>query len=828
MDEDVGRMTGRLEQLFAVQAAATPEAPAIICRGQVTRYATLSERVDQLAGELARYGVRPGVLVAVCLRRTPGMVAALIATLRTGGAYLPLDARTPPERMAFMLSDSGASVLLTDGASPVPEGFGGTVLELTKTHLVQRAYAARMPATLPEELAYVIYTSGSTGQPKGVMLGHGAAHLVDWARQAYSDEERSCIAATTSLSFDPSVFEIFVPLCTGGALVLKENALQPFTEDERPTMLDTVPAVLAELCRAKAIPQSVQVLNVGGEVLKSELVREVFRGDSHLTLYNHYGPTEATTCTTVARVSRDLVGDPPIGRPVRGAQVVLLDACGRVVGEDEEGDIHIGGPGLALGYLNRPDLTAARFISGPGGRLYRTGDIGAWRGGELHFAGRRDRQVKVRGVRIELGEIEAAAMRIVQVERALATVREAGGRSQIVLYVQSPQRLTPVVARETLAGWLPESMLPAHIVILEAFPLLASGKIDRSALPGPDRPASASPDEVTRMERPIVHVFQEVLGRACVSPENSFFDLGGDSLSSLRAALRLEEVLGYEVPAALIHQAPTPRALARSLEHGRVRAEGHLSLLQPGGTKPPLFCMADLFGHAFNYLSLARRLGTDRPIYGVVPGALQETFTREGDVSRLTESFKAELRGIQPHGPYHIAGYSAGGILAFDLACALEREGEAVKLILLDARLHSGAPSAAVVARWASRQAGALGDPRKLAMRIRGAGARLRERTRASAARKPPNWLPRTQVAFAASLIKAGASYRPETFAGPTLMVIAGGHDPSGEDRLLGWSGALKGDVVQALVPGGHHQFMREPSVVETVHAVQRFLLGPD
>lgn len=822
MDRDAGAAVKRLDDLFVAQAATTPEAPAILHRGRVVRYGDLSAGVERLAADLSRHGVGPGVLVAVCLRRTPSLVTVMLAILRAGGAYLPLDIRYPAERLAFVLSDSGAGVLLTDCASPAWTSFAGTVLELVEEGLVQRAYGGPGRATLPEDLAYVLYTSGSTGQPKGVMLGHGATHLVDWARRAYSDEERSRIAATTSLSFDPSVFEIFVPLCTGGALILKENALEPFAGDERPTLLDTVPSVLSELCRAKALPDSVQVLNVGGEALRADIVREAYRGRPDLTLYNHYGPTEATTCATVARVARDLASDPPVGRPVRGAEVALLDASGRTVADGEVGEIHISGPGLALGYLNRPDLTAARFVSGPRGRSYRTGDLGCWREGDLHFTGRLDRQVKVRGVRMELEEIEAALMRAPQVEGAFATVREAADRSKLLAYVQAPPSTTSAVVREALATWLPASMLPAHIVVLKTLPRLASGKIDQAALPEPEREPPPVADDACRAERPIVHVFQEVLGLAHVGPEDSFFDLGGDSLLSVRAALRLEEVLGYELPAALIHHAPTPRALARSLEHGRVRAEGCLSLLAPGGPGAPLFCMADLFGHAFNYLSLARRLAPDRPVHGVSPGPLQEAFTRDRDIARLTESFKAELREIQPHGPYLIAGYSAGGVLAFDLACSLERDGEAVRLILLDSRLHAGGTPTGAVARWALSRARALAGPR-----TRRAGQR--DLAGSLAPSTPPSWIPRAQVAFAASMIKAGAAYRPGEFAGPALMVVAADRGPMealfDEDALLGWSDVLKGDVVTAPVPGGHHDFLREPVVAETAALVRAFLL---
>ena len=828
MNKHAPTVTARLEQMFHDQATCTPDAPAVYFQGQVVSYGDLDETVERLARGFSAHGVGPGVLVAISLQRTPWMVAALLATLKAGGAYLPLDARNPPERTRFMLDDSGCALLLVDSASPPMEGFGGVVLELSGGALIQRASGAPISNLAPSSLAYVIYTSGSTGAPKGVMLGHGAAHLVRWAERAYSFEQRARVAATTSLAFDPSIFEIFMPLCTGGAIVLKQNALEPFAPDEQPTMLDTVPSVLAELCRMDAIPPSVGVLNVGGEALTSALVREVYSDRPAMVLDNHYGPTEATTVATVARIPRDLTGEPSIGRPVRGATILLLDVAGEPVPEGETGEIHIGGPGLALGYLNRPDLTAARFLQGPAGRLYRTGDLACWRDGALHFGGRLDEQVKIRGFRVELGEVELALMRIPGIERALVVVRPASGRSQLIGYVQARRALTPLTVRAALADWLPDYMLPARIIVVDAFPLLVSGKIDHGRLPElDDAPADNGPPP-SRGEKPIIHVFEEVLARRGVGPEDSFFDLGGDSLASVQAALRLEEMLGYEVPAALIHQSPTPRALAGSLDHGRVRTEGHVSLLAPGGPGPPLFCMADLFGHPFNYLSLARRLSAERPVHGVAPGPLQRAFTEGGDLPSMTRSFVAELRGARPQGPYLIAGYSAGGMLALDVACALEREGETVRLILLDSSLHGRRPSLDFVKRWALAQARGVFAARTLGAAAERAAALLSALTGRKARGAPPDWIPRSQVAFAARMIRLSAAYRAQAFSGPTLVIRAMEQGPLEQlhdhDGLLGWSDVLTGPVVQAPVLGGHHDFLREPWVDETARAVSRFL----
>lgn len=826
MDDLSPSRTARLEQLFADQAKRTPDSPAIYFRGEVVSYGELDAQVGALALDLRHHGLAEGVIAAIYLQRTPAMVVTVLAVLRAGGAYLPIDPRSPADRVRFMLADSGAAFLVADLPCPGGEDVPCNVLELADGALVQRAYRSAPKATAPAELAYVIYTSGSTGAPKGVMLGHSAIGLVDWAGKAFSAEERSRVAATTSLCFDPSIFEIFVPLCTGGALILKQDALDPFAGDERPTMLDTVPSVLRQLCRADAIPASVRVLNVGGETLPGELVREAYRSRRDMVLYNHYGPTEATTCATVGRAPRDLAGEPSIGEPVGGAKIKIVDRWGANVAEGETGEILIGGAGLALGYLNRREATAASFADMAEGRFYRTGDLACRRDGELYFRGRTDQQVKVRGHRIELREVEAALLRVPGVERAVVTVNEAGPRAQLVAYLQRQTPLTPPAVRKALAVWLPDYMLPGRVIVRRALPTLASGKLDHTALMQLDEAPQHSDEEPSRAERPIIHVFEEILARQAVGPCDSFFDLGGDSLSSVEAALRLGEVLGHDLPAALLHQAPSARALAQFLEMQRLRPDRHISVLQPGGEGAALFCMADLFGQPFNYLSLARRLGSDRPVYGVSPGPLQEAFVRERDVARLSRSFLAEVRSLQPQGPYFIAGHSAGGMLALDLACALEEQGEVVRLILLDASLHSRRPSFGAVSKWAVGQAVQLTAKSRAPTAF--SPAHLRKLAQRWVPGSPPSWIPPSQLAFAASMIKAALTYRPGRFCGPTLVVKATERDPIDQlfdqDGLMGWSASLAGRIVQTSVGGGHYTFMREPGVRETARVVSQFI----
>ncbi|CAN7568297.1 amino acid adenylation domain-containing protein [Phenylobacterium sp. LjRoot219] len=482
--EPVAPTSPRLDGLFAAQVRRTPDAVAVLHAGARLSYAGLDAQATMLAQRLQDLGAGPGTLVGVCMRRTPQLIAALLGVLKAGGAYLPLDPAYPTERLDYMLADSGAGLLLTDSDASRRLAFDGVLIDLRASAAAEVVQPKLPPRRATPDLAYVLYTSGSTGRPKGVMLGHTAANLIAWARATFTAGELARVAATTSICFDPSVFEIFAPLCHGGTVVLKPTALKPFAPDERPTLLNCVPSVLAELCRMGAIPDSVRVINVGGEPLKAALVREVYRRTQVTALYNHYGPTEATTCATVALAAREAQTDPPIGRPIAGAELLVLDARGRLTAPGAIGEIHIGGPGLALGYLNRPELTAERFTPSEWGRLYRTGDLGRWAAdGQLEFVGRLDAQVKIRGIRVELGEVEAALLRLAGVENAAVVARpDALGRNRLVAYLQAPAQPTLPQVRAALKHWAPEHMLPEQLVVLDALPLTLSGKVDRNAL----------------------------------------------------------------------------------------------------------------------------------------------------------------------------------------------------------------------------------------------------------------------------------------------------------------------------------------------------------
>ncbi|HEX5706594.1 MAG TPA: amino acid adenylation domain-containing protein, partial [Pyrinomonadaceae bacterium] len=434
-------LTGEsIHELFEAQAARTPDAEALVAGDERLTYGELNARANRLARRLLALGVRAEVPVALCAERSAEMVVALLAILKAGGCYVPLDPAYPPSRLAFMLEDTRAPVLVTQkrllDVVPASEGNARKVVLLdADAEITAREDDANLPREegAAERLAYIIYTSGSTGRPKGVALTHrSAAVFLHWAREMFDDEQLSGVLASTSISFDLSVFELFAPLSWGGRVFLVENALalEELTAAGEVTLINTVPSAMAELLRLDAVPASAKTINLAGEPLTRRLVEQLYERGSIERVYNLYGPSEDTTYSTFALVGRDETGTPSIGRPVSNTRVYLLDDAMRPVPVGVAGELHLGGDGLARGYFGRPDLTAERFVpdpfSGePGARLYRTGDLARYRSdGQIEFLGRRDHQVKVRGFRIELGEVETSIEAHAEVRECVVVAQE--------------------------------------------------------------------------------------------------------------------------------------------------------------------------------------------------------------------------------------------------------------------------------------------------------------------------------------------------------------------------------------------------------------------
>lgn len=581
-----------IHELFEAQAAQRPQATALVYQGASLSYGELNARANRLARHLVGLGVGPDIRVAICVERSLEMVVGLLAILKAGGAYVPLDPNYPRERLAFMLGDSAPRLALTHG--PARAALDAALSGLPEAPALIDMEAdsdlwSVQPATSPDvralgltsgHLAYLIYTSGSTGLPKGVMIEHrNVTNLIVWANAAFEATELQRTLFSTSLNFDLSAFECFVPLCSGHSVQLVGRVLD-LDEGAAVTLINTVPSAITALMDQAAVSREVRTINLAGEVLKQPLAERIFASSGIDSLCNLYGPSETTTYSTWARMTRESGFVGHIGRPIANTRIYLLDNGGLLVPPGAIGEIHIGGAGVARGYLNRPELTAERFIASPfvpGDRLYRTGDLARYLpDGNIEFLGRNDHQVKIRGFRIELGEIEARLAEHPSVREAAVMAREdVAGDQRLVAYVVHAQK-APVdpgnqiaALRRHLAERLPEYMVPAAYVALQALPLTPNGKLDRKALPPPEDDAYARQDyEAPRdeTEQTLAAIWADLLGLPHVGVHDNLFDLGCHSLLATQLVVETRKQFGVAVPLRQLFATPTVFGLARFIE----------------------------------------------------------------------------------------------------------------------------------------------------------------------------------------------------------------------------------------------------------------------
>jgi amino acid adenylation domain-containing protein len=575
-----------LHQLFEAQARRTPEAVAVVSEGRMLSYRELECRANQLAHALRKRGVGTDVLVGLCVNRTADMIVALLGILKAGGAYVPLDPDYPADRLAFMLKDCGAKVLIAEESlqtsiPPLPPGCDVLYLDRDAAAIAtERQDAPRSEVDL-SHLAYAIYTSGSTGLPKAALLNHhGLLNLAVSEKQLYGVGPHSRVLQFASLSFDASLSEIAMALCSGATLyvegrdtILPGPELERYLQQERITVLVLTPSALAVL-DPTAVPSVEQVI-VGGETCPAELAE---RWAGRCRFFNTYGPTEATVVTTYVEY-RDGALPPNIGRPLPNVRVYLLDQALDPVPVGVAGELYIGGIGVARGYLNRPQLNAERFLPDPfrdtpGALMYRSGDYARWRSdGQIEFIGRVDDQVKIRGFRIELGEIEAALARHPQVQACAVIVREdTPGERRLVAYLVPRGGDAPTVGalREHLKRSLPDYMVPAAFVVMEALPLTPNDKVDRKALQAPGEndvvPRVAAVAPRTATEQMVISVFRDVLERDSFGVFDNFFDLGGHSLMAARLMSKLRADSGVDLPFRNLFERPTVAGLAEAID----------------------------------------------------------------------------------------------------------------------------------------------------------------------------------------------------------------------------------------------------------------------
>ena len=713
-----------LHTLFETQVEQTPDAVAVMLADDRLTYRELNQRVNQLANHLRRLGVGPEVPVGICLQYSVECVIGLLAILKAGGAYVPLDPSFPRTRIAFMLDDSAVSVLLTqESLLPALPEHDATIVCVDSDREAIARESPDNPVCLvePDNLAYIIYTSGSTGQPKGVAVAHAAPakHCLT-VQEYYELTSTDRVLQFASLSFDLSLEQILPTLMVGAALVMMSTDVWRTAEFHRNlsrydlTVLNIPTGYWQELAREWANhPESVpahrpRIAIAGGEAMLPEFLELWQRTPlASIRLINAYGPTETTITATAFEIAAPADNLPaarniPIGRALAHRETYILNKYCNQVPAGVRGELYIGGDCLARGYVNRTDATAEKFMADPfsdrpGARLYKSGDLARSRpDGTLEYLGRIDHQVKIRGFRIELDEI-AAVLRQHPAVRDAVVVAQAGapGEKRLVAYVTPRLEASPSVddLRDFLKEKLPEYMVPAALITLEALPLMANGKVDRAALSMAGRSRIEAPKAFVAprngLELQLCNLWEEVLGVRAIGVTDNFFELGGHSLAAVRLFALIEKRMGKKVPLATVFQGPTIEHLAQILrQHAGPAPSSSLVAIQPRGRRRPLFLIHPAGGHVFPYIHLARYLGPDQPCYGLQARGLEEGQEPHARIEDMAADYIKGIRTVQADGPYLLGGWSMGGVVAFEMARQLHARGQRVGLLaLLDARI---------------------------------------------------------------------------------------------------------------------------------------------
>ncbi len=829
-----------VHELIAETAARHADRVAVQCGTHTLTYADLLARAARLAHRLRALGVGPETLVGVCLERSLDLPVALLAVWQAGAAYVPIDPAYPPARQQLMLEDSGARVLITQQSllDRVPQSTTAHLLCLDREEPELETLPAHPPAlpSDPERLAYVIYTSGSTGRPKGVEIGHRSLTNLLWAmRQEPGLTPEDTWLGVASISFDVAALDLYLPLLTGARCILATGdelrdpaQLATLLDRRRPTVFNATPSRWQALLDAGWKPPARLTGLCGAEPLPQALADRLL--EQGVTMWNQYGPTEATVNATQACLRSPL--DPvTIGRPIANTSVYVLDPNMEPVPIGVAGELWIGGHGLARGYLGQPTLTAERFLPNPftpGERLYRTGDLARWRhDGQLDFLGRVDHQVKLRGYRIELGEIEHALTSHPGVARAVVARRGQGSEAALVAYFTSHHEPpAPADLRTHLANTLPDYMLPAAYVALEAFPLTPSGKLDRGALPAPGGDARASrafAPPTSDVERALMPLWQRLLGISDIGIDDDFFAVGGHSLLAVQLVHAIEDELDRACTIAMLMRNRTIRTLARELEVGGADATEPALIQLADGQGAPVFCICGV--HA--YQELAEQLAPDHPVYGIFLPVEQQTLrshrrpagATDLSVEAMASAYRAMVRERQPSGPYLLLGFCFGAVLAYELAQQLIDEGDAVQLLtMLDPPLGEGiaGPGRRLASRAKARMLSSCEHlPRAVQRRLLG------ERWVDETAR-----LDRLRGTIYGDALRR---YSMRPYDGEVLVVEAEG---SGADDDGARDSALLRTIASAAVhrvEGGHVAHLRRPYVHRVAELIRTHVDGqPD
>lgn len=711
---DVDGTDRLLHDLIGDQSRRRPTSPAVRFLGDTLTYGELDERAERVANGLHAAGVVPGSFVGIFIGPGLDLVVGILGVLKSGAAYVPLDPAYPEDHLEHVIDEMSLSCIVTAGVAPSFD-VAVSVIDITEVS----EFPPNRPQTVqdPDALAYVIHTSGSTGRPKGVLVRHRNIVSSTLARPAFYEQPVERFLLLSSFAFDSSMVGLFWTLCTGGTLVVASvderndvTVLAELIERERITHLLTLPSVY-RVVLSESAPQRLATLTtviVAGEVCRTDVVEAHRHSLPGTVLCNEYGPTEGAVWSHAWLDDGSALSEVPIGRPVPGVSHIVLDEAGRLVADGQIGELYLGGAGIAAGYFDQPDETAARFVRpvvtggiSPEGTWYRTGDlVRSDRAGCLYFVGRVDRQLKIRGVRIEPGDLESLLRGGDGVIDAVVGVRRIDGRELLTAWYVPVQPIDADVLRAHMARHVPQHMIPTFFVAVESIPLLPNGKYDLDALQDPPdvhtslgAAVNTDDDDVDVDAIVLAEVWADVLGLDAVGPDDNFLDLGGDSIISMQIVARARR-RGLELRPRDVFEHQTVRALARQMR--RSAAEDlagfrHLVPFAPtvgGQSRGTLFCVHGILGHPFNFADLARQLRPDWSAVGVQAHGADGLGPLPATMDELCDAYLDEILAYGAPEPYFLAGYSSGGVFAFELAERLERSGHDVGGVALLDTFH--------------------------------------------------------------------------------------------------------------------------------------------
>lgn len=823
---DIPRDCGMATLFEEIVAAHGKNVALVAAEGDLT-YAQLHTRVLSIASVLQELGVKPGNPVGICTDRCTDMVAAMLAILRCGAAFVPIDPSYPTERLDYMIRDTEVEVLLTQRhlKDALPKHSARTIL-LEDTRNAPASTSP--PLGGPGSPAYIMYTSGSTGEPKGVVVPHRAVIRLVRAQNFLPFGPGLTFLQLSNISFDASTLELWGALLNGARLVLQPQ--------QKPTLQEIIGAIheykvttvwLTAGLFNLLVDEHVEGLRglkhilTGGDVLSVPHVKRALRVVGPGILINGYGPTENTTFTCCHAIDDEqaIKARVPIGRPVNNTTVHILDEAMRPVRTGEKGELYAGGEGVALGYWHRPELTAERFVDdpfsgAPGAKLYRTGDLVRWLpDGSIDFIGRADGQVKVRGFRVELGEIESVIGDLPEVkDRAVIVRNDLPGEKQLVAYIVpndrsgstegvAAQEALISMVREHLRNTLPGHMIPTAFVLLAELPLTANGKVDKRALPLPELRSQTLAVKHVAPRNPkeefLASLWSELLATPNIGIHDNFFDLGGHSLIGIQLLARVNEHFGKSLSLNTLFQAPTIAEYAILLESDtNVSSLKNLALLQPEGDRIPFFCVhGDEVNHHFT-----RYLGKDQPYYAFFHQGEDGAAFEHRTVEEIAAHYVKELLSVRPNGPYLLGGYSFGGIVAYEMARKLSASGHEVPLLAMfdmhapeqfiesmikEQKFHE--PLKRTVMRWLTDRELRKGNIRSHKLR---------------------------HFHIIDNYHKAIVAYRPGPYNGPVTVYKA---DKSEGTDDMGWAQLVTGPLESIVLPGDHYSLIKDPQVVRLV-----------